>query len=197
MARTGPVTINTSAVPLGKAQIRVGSSSTNIAEIQPILTSSDSIGALAQTRFIGNVDWFKQESGFPLMEDTIIPIREAAALECAFEELTPANMALAYGHDPNAAPYATMETHSGEVPLGARTTPDFVRMEAWYTFPNGTNHFYVLFPRAQVASSPEVDGQAEDKSTVPVVFEAKNADSNVSGGNAAWDDKPYGRLFWD
>ena len=69
MARTGPVTKDTSTVAIGLAQIRVGSSADNIANIQPALDSGDSIGALANTKYTGSVDWAKLESGFPLLED--------------------------------------------------------------------------------------------------------------------------------
>jgi hypothetical protein len=42
-----------------------------------------------------------------------------------------------------------------------------------------------------------MDLQSEDAATVPIIFEAKRADSEVSGGNAVWDDKPLGRIAWD
>ena len=190
MARYGPVTNDTSTVALGLAQIRVGSSSTNIANDSAALTSSDSIGALANTKFTGNTDWFKLESGWPLLEDYAIPIRESAMLECAFKELTPYNLALAYGLDP--ATYT--QVHSGEIPLGARTAPEYVRMEALYTFPNGSNTMTIIFPRAQPTSAVEVDLQTEDAAAVPLTFESKNASSNVTGGNAIWDDKPLGAI---
>jgi len=197
MARSGPVTINTDALALGFAQIRVGSSSDNIADIQPALAASDSIGALANTTWRGPTDWYKHESGFPLIEDFTTPIREAAQLECAFEEITPANVALALGHDPNASPYSSMTSHSGEVPLGGRTAPDYVRMEAKYTYPSGTDYMYIIFPRAQVSASPEMALAAEDASAVTVMFEAKASDSNVTDGNAVWDDKALGRIHWE
>jgi hypothetical protein len=197
MARKGPVTKDTSTVALGLAQIRVGDSATNIGDIEPALVAADSIGALANTRFVGNTDWFKLESGFPLIEDFTTPIRESAGLECAFKEITPANMALAYGLDPNSGEYATMTVHSGEVPLGDRRAPDYVRMEAVYTYPNGINYMYIIFPRAQVSASVEMDLQSEDAAAVPIMFEGKRADSEVTGGHAAWDDKPLGRLAWE
>lgn len=197
MARSGPITLDTSTIALGFAQIRVGASAGNIADIQPALASSDSIGALANTTFRGPTDWFRLESGFPMITDYTTPIREAAQLECAFKEITPANVALAHGHDPSEAPYDTMLVHSGEVPLGGRTAPDYVRMEAVYTYPNGTNHMYVIFPRAQVSASPELALAAEDAAAITVLFEAQNSSSDVSGGNAVWDDKPLGRIFWD
>jgi len=196
MARSGPVTIDSSTLALGFAQIRVGSSADNIADIQPALSASDSIGALASTTWRGPTDWYKHESGFPLVEDFSTPIREAAQLECAFQEITPANVALAMGNDPNAAPYSTMTVHSGEVPLGGRTAPDYIRMEAKYTYPSGTDYMYIIFPRAQVSASPELALAGEDAAAVTVMFESKAADSNVTDGNAVWDDKTLGRIYW-
>ena len=97
MARTGPVTKDTTTVALGLAQIRVGVASTHIASTVPRLEAADSLGALANTKFSGNVEYYRLESGFPLLEDAIYPLREAAALECAFKELTPKNVAIARG----------------------------------------------------------------------------------------------------
>ena len=196
MARKGPVTKDTSTVALGLAQIRIGNSETNIGNIQPMLVPADSIGALANTRYMGNTDWFKLESGFPLIEDYTTPIRESAGLECSFKEITPFNMALAYGFDPNSGEFASMTVHSGEIPLGDRRAPDYVRMEAVYTYPNGTNYMYIIFPRAQVSASVEIDLQTEDAAAVPITIEGKRADSEVTGGHVAWDDKPLGRIAW-
>ncbi len=194
MARTGPVTTDTTTIALGLAQIRVGASAANITDIHGALSSSDSIGALANTRFVGNTDWYRLESGYPLIEDYIAPIREAAHLECAFKEITPFNMAISLGIDASAGGYET--AHSGEVALGGRTAPAFIRMEALYTFPDGVTTMLILFPRAQVSASIEVDLQSEDAAAVPIMIESKNASSDVSGGNAIWDDKPLGRIKW-
>lgn len=196
MARKGPVTTDTSAIALGLAQVRIGSSPSNLSSTDVVLTSSDSIGALANTKFVGNTDWFKLESGFPLLEDYTVPIREGAQLECSFKEITPLNMALAYGLDPAAAPYDGYSAHSGEVPIGDRSAPDYVRSEAVYTYPNGTNTMNIVFPRAQVSAAVEMDLAAEDAAAVPVIIEGKRADSDVSGGHAVWDSRPMGRIYW-
>jgi hypothetical protein len=194
MARKGPVTTDTTAIALGLAQIRVVASAANITNIQPVGTASDSIGALANTKFTANTDWYKLESGFPLIEDFTTAIREGAMLECAFKEITPYNLALAHGIDPTDGSYA--DAHSGEIALGGRTSPAYVRMEALYTFPNGTDTMTIIFPRAQVSASVEMDMQGEDAVAVPVTFESKNASSDVSGGNAVWDSKPLGLIAW-
>lgn len=193
MARSGPVARNVSSVAIGLMQIRVGPSATHIAQPGPGLTAADSIGALANTKFVGNTDWYKLESGFPLIEDYTVPIREAAALECAFKEITPYNVALAHGIDPSTG---YDDVNSGEVALGGRTAPDYLRVEAVYTYPSGLNYMTFIFPRAQVSASVEIDTAAEDAASVPIIFESKNASSDVSGGNAIWDDKPLGRIQW-
>lgn len=303
MARSGPVTKNTSTVALGLAQIRIGASAANIDTVTPILTAAHSIGALASTKYTGEVSYWKLESGFPLLEDLTLPLRETAMLECAFKEITPKNMAIARGLDPSAGSgtlstsgarvttstesdvavvaanftvigqayavegtytlefssataydvtHSTLGTlqddgvvsigtieafsfdgvnsaiqiaaaavtgtitagdiikfevvnvasdyaddHSGSIGLGAIAAPKFVRMEAVYTYPNQTNHMYVIFPRANAVSSTELDMQAEDAMTVPVTFEAKRADAEIDGGNAAWDAKPLGIIQFD
>lgn len=193
MARKGPVTTDTTTIALGLAQIRVIASAANIGSINPQATSSDSIGSLANTKFVGATEFFRLEGGFPLIEEFTTPIREAAHLECSFREITPQNMAFAYGIDATSG-YTL--PHSGEVALGGKTAPDYVRMEAEYTYPDGTNKMTIIFPRAQVSADLEVDLQSEEAAAVPIMFESKNASSDVSGGNAVWDDMPLGRISW-
>lgn len=298
MPRTGPLTKDTSTVALGLAQIRVGAAAANITSTDVALGSAASMGALASTKYTGTVDYWKLESGFPMLEDMTLPLREAAMLEVEFKEITPKNLALAKGIDPSSGqsatvtdgtavtssgttgggggitvtddtgpvsdvwtvvftdatnyavygaatghvgdgtvsgvfapdnggnPYFTIpanffagtwaadesftfttteyvatgsyeDAHSGSINLGAITAPDYVRMEAIYTFPNGTNHMYIVFPRANVVSSLEVDFQAEDNANPPLTFEAKRADSQIAGGNVAWDNAPLGRIYFD
>jgi len=197
MARKGPVTKDTSSIVLGLAQVRIGVSAANITTLTRVLLAANSIGALANTKFTGSVDWWKLESGFPLLEDYQVPLREAAHLECAFKEISPMNMALAYGKDITVAPYSAYTAHSGELPLGTRDASAFIRMEALYTYPNGTNFMTILFPRGQVSAAVEMDLAAEDAAAVPITIESKRADSETSGGNAAWDSRPLGRIFWE
>lgn len=193
MARSGPIATDTSTVAIGLMQIRVGNSADNIAKPGAELVAGDSIGSLANTKFIGNTDWYSLEGGMPLIEEFTTPIREAAALEGAFREITPKNMALAFGQDVSGGGYLA---HSGEIALGGRTAPAYLRVESVYTYPNGTNTMTFIFPRAQVKANVEIDLQSEDAAAVPLNIEAKNASSDVSGGNAQWDDKPLGRIVW-
>jgi hypothetical protein len=200
MARTGPITVDTTTVALGLAQIRIGKSAANIGYAYPVLDSGNSMGAMANTKFTGVIESWKLESGFPLQEDTSIPLREKASIECAFKEITPFNVAVAYGIDTVDAlsdpDTGYDDAHSGEVALGAATTPAYMRVESEYTYPDAVSKMYVILPRAQAAPTLDIEQQAEDAAAVPVVFESKNADSNVSGGNAAWDRAPLGLILW-
>jgi len=190
----GPLTKNTDALALGLAQVRVGASAANISTFDPVLTSTNSIGALANTKFTSEKEYWKHEAGFPLLEDKTLPLRESAMLECTFEEFNPFNMALAMGLDPVTD--SISETLSGEILLGALVAPSYMRMEAVYTFPDGTSTATIVFPRAQVVSTSEVDFQPEDNVKVPVTFEAKRADSDVTDGDAAWDLAPLGHIVF-
>ena len=190
---SGPVTKDTTTVALGLAQIRLGASAANIADPDEVLSSSDSIGAVANTKFTSAVDFFRLESGFPLMEDAAYPIREKASMECAFKEITPQTIAYARGLDASTG-YAS--AHSGEINLGSVSTPAFIRMESKYTYPDGDNTMNILFPRAQILSSVELDHNPEEPLSSPVMIEAKRADDSITGGDATWNDRAYGRIFW-
>lgn len=297
MARSGPVTKDTSTIALGLAQIRVGVSATHIANTDVALVAADSMGAMASTKLVSNVEHWKLQSGFPQLEDMTVPLSETAALECEFKEITAKNLALARGIDPFASiaaaiyggtsvtvgggttgvitadddggvsdaftvvftsatavaiygaaeghigdftditaaiepdnsgnPYFSIpanffdanwlvdetysfhsiaattgtaaydDNHAGEIGLGQMSAPAFLRMEAVYTYPNQTNHMYIVFPRANAISSLEIDLQAEDNANPAITFEAKRSDSEVSGGNVAWDQSTLGRIYFD
>lgn len=193
MSRTGPVTKDTTTVALGLAQIRLGASGVNVTSDNPVFTSSNSIGVLANTKFTSTVEHWKLESGFPMLEDMTIALKESAKIECAFKEITPQNLAYARGIDASSG-YTSV--HSGEIALGNIESPAYIRMEALYTYPDGDNQMVIIFPRAQAISSVEIDMKEADAAAVPVTFEAKRADSEISGGSSVWDSKPLGRIMW-
>ena len=193
MPRTGPVTKDTTTIALGLAQIRIGSSSSLIGQIQPKLAAAASMGALANTKFSGNAEYFKLFSGYPLLEDASYPLRESAMMEVGFKEITPKNFALARGLDP--AGYT--QAHYGQIPLGTLSTPSYVRMESVYTYPDGTNTMTIIFPRAQVTATIEMEFAEEEPAAVAVAIEAKRADSEVTGGHVVWDAKPLGVVIWN
>lgn len=107
MSRSGPITKDTSTIALGMAQIRIGNSAANIATVDQALTSANSIGSLGQSNIMANAEYWTHESGFPLQEDLVLPLREKAMAEITFEEITAYNFALARGLDPGAAQTAT------------------------------------------------------------------------------------------
>lgn len=301
---SGPQTKHSTAWALGLMDIRVGACTSNIANIAPVLLTSDSsLGAMAQTKFAGAVEFFRQMSGFPKKEDGTIPLKEEAALEVAFKEMTPFNVALARGLDPTASrtpisiddvalvstagtrdttkaiavtgvtpedwaaideewiviftaatageivgkrtghvhtfanltsamepvdgnsdklfsipanfftgTWAAGDTyvfytmaggdsayssaHSGNLGLGAMAAPVNVRVEALYTFPNGTNTLTFIFPRAQAETSMEIDFAEEEEAKPTMRLASKDASSANSAGNAVWDTMPLGRIIW-
>jgi hypothetical protein len=99
----GPITKNVTSRALGLLQIRVGNSANNISTITPVLSAANSIGALADTKFNASAEFFMQYSGFPKRLDGTVPLSEEAALEGAYKEITPFNVALARGLNPTAS----------------------------------------------------------------------------------------------
>ena len=91
---------------------------------------------------------------------------------------------------------AYANSHSGSIGLGGLTSPANIRVEAVYTFPNGTNTITIIFPRAQAVATMEVDPAEETEANIPVTLESKNAASDNAAGNAVWDSMPLGRMIW-
>lgn len=192
MARYGPITKDTDTLALGLAQIRLGASATNLGNIHPALTSSDSIGAMAETNFTVEREFFMHYSGYPELRDKVIPLRESAMLTVRAEEITPQVLAYANGIDASTG-YA--DNDSGEIALGATTAPTAVRAEAHYTFPNGTKYMDIIFPRAETSSNIELNLSKEEVISTPMTISAVDASSDA-GGNAVWDNKPLGRVVF-
>lgn len=198
MARSGPVTKAADTVPVGLAKVLVNSDWISNFETRDAALDEtiDSLGALNSSSFDSEVDFWRLESGFPAMEDKVIPLRERASFSLEFKEVHPRNLAIARGADPSSF----TELHSGEINLGNLTAPAYVRMEAVYTYPNGTNKMYFIFPRAQVTSSASLAFAAEDNPNVPVTVESKRADSDVQEiqdedsitAKDTWNDAPLG-----
>lgn len=295
---SGPVTKTASAWVLGLMQIRVGECAANIATITAVLTAAQSLGALGQSKFLLNAEYFDQRSGFPLTRDGFIPLSESSQLDGGLKEITPYNFAIARGLDPTASVASSVQegitsvtstgtttgnitvndgggwavideewtviftaattgiiigkntghvhdfanvddamapddgaddyfnipasfftgtwaadeiytfhtrgggdstydsAHSGNIGLGGLVAPVDVRIEGIYTYPNGTNTFTVIFPRAQITANVELDLAEEDPAVMPVSLVAQNASSDNTSGNAAWDNMPLGRVIW-
>ena len=209
LTRSGPITRNAQSVALGLAKILVGPvdldvSGTPAIELtaQVLNETTGSMGAMAATNFVSEIEYWKLESGFPMLEDFSIPLRESARLECEFKEVTLRNLAIARGIDADTEdyPHALIAGPGQEdtINLGAIKAPDYVRMEAIYTYPDQQNRMIIVFPRANVTSSTELTLAAEDNANVPITFEAKRADSGVDGVTTeVWDDAPLGKIFFE
>lgn len=201
MPRTGPVTKAADTVPIGLAKVLINANWVDFFDTRgPALDeTADSLGALNSSSFNSEVDYWRLESGFPMMEDKVVPLRERASFELEFKEVHPRNMAIARGADPSAQ----NDLHSGEIGLGNLSAPAYVRMEAIYTYPDGVHKMNFIFPRAQVSSSASIGFAQEDNPNVPVTVEAKRADSEVQEvidavdsstitDGSTWNDAPLG-----
>lgn len=191
---TGPTTRDASTVALGLAKVLVGPAATHVSDTGQVLDrTTDSLGALNSTEFTSEVEYWKLTSGFPAMEDKTIPLSEVASFACEFKEIHAKNLAYARGIDASTG-YA--DNQSGEIGLGNMSAPSYVRMESIYTYPDGDHEMVIVFPRSNVTSSVNLSFATDNNANVPITIEAKRADSGVSGGDAAWDSMPLGRIFW-
>ena len=99
----GPITKDTSAIALGLMDVRVGPSASNIGTATPVLTSTHSLGALADSTFTASTTFYEHYSGFPQNKDLVLPTQSNQSITCSFEEITPKNLAIAQGIDPSTA----------------------------------------------------------------------------------------------
>ena len=88
------------------------------------------------------------------------------------------------------------DNKSGSIGLGGLKAPDYVRMEAFYTFPDRTHFMHIIFPRANVTSNMEMAFASADNANPSITFEAKRADGGVAGGHSAWNEMPLGRILF-
>jgi len=96
----GPTSIKTSSRTLGMFKVKVGVSAANIAIATPVLNDTNSLGAMASTKYAGTSEFHPLQSGYPKRTDGKIPLSTTARIECAYKELTPYNFALAHGLSP-------------------------------------------------------------------------------------------------
>ena len=296
----GPVTRYDKAWALGLMQIRVGNCADNIAQVDPVLPATASVGAMAATKLLSSAEFYKKKSGFPLQEDGSVPLSDAAAIQAGFREITPYSMALARGIDPTAAlaatasqvgiasttgtraaalsidvsgtpvtdeylvaftgaaagniygrksglvhtfsslgsamaqadgyftipaNYFTSTWASGDVyvfrttkgatagaaypmnpdnwgtdeptiSLGGLVSPENIRVEGIYTYPDGSNQMVIVLPRVQIAASIDMDFAETEPAAITIQFDSKNASSQNGSGNAVWDAMPLGQILW-
>ncbi len=86
--------------------------------------------------------------------------------------------------------------HAGSIPLGTIAAPKYLRVEAVYTFPDPTYKMIIIFPRANITSSLNIDQQPEDIAAVTMSVKAMGASSDTAGGNAVWDNMPNGLILF-
>lgn len=190
----GPITKDTSSLALGLAQCRILASAANIGSLGPVASASDSIGALTKSQFTAENEVWRHMSGFPQIEDHNITLSKKAMIEAEAEELSPYNLALALGEDP----VSYTDVHSGQISLGALNDLPHLRSEMHYSFPDTDYTLDIVFPRAQITGTASLDFQALENVKNPITIEAKRADSEVTGGHAAWDSAPLGMVhFFD
>jgi hypothetical protein len=86
--------------------------------------------------------------------------------------------------------------HVGAIPLGTVAAPKYLRVEAYYTFPDPRHKMIIIFPRANITSSLSLDQQPEDVAAVTISIKSMGASSDTAGGNAVWDNMPNGQILF-
>ena len=91
---------------------------------------------------------------------------------------------------------AYTNAHLGNIPLGTLAAPKFLRVEAVYTFPNPAYSMVIVFPRANITSSLNLDQQPEDAAAITMTIKSMGASEDTTGGNAAWNNMPNGQILF-
>jgi hypothetical protein len=296
---TGPRTKSPQNIALGLMDIRLGNSAANIGTVTPVLTASNSLGALADASYTFSKEFYQHRSAFPAVLDLVIPTSGDEMITCSVEELSPYALAVSQGIDPSAAGstwvgtsytvvssalgtyntaddidggadaeydtyrvvFLTATTYSvysdsrgkltgdqlgegdttvlstftdgttellaipsgfftgtwgaddlftfsmskegydsattGEISLGTLQSPDYLRVEGVYTFPDASFEMVVIFPRAQaMTDNGELAFANDAPATISMTFTATPADSTIVGGHASWDSAPLGRIVF-
>jgi hypothetical protein len=197
---TGPIAINVDNIGLGLADIRIhkdweagaGTGEALIELVVPTLPASMALGKLSATKMNRNAEYYEIESGFPKKLNRVVPLKEEAFFEGGLHEVTPKNLELALGQTPDAA-----ATDSGTVGFGTPVAPVYIRMEAFFTFPDGLLGMVIIFPKCQVTSSFEMTMSEEGEMVVPCKFQATDASSaNADITTTNWDAMPLGLIYF-
>lgn len=91
---------------------------------------------------------------------------------------------------------AYANAHLGSIPLGNLAAPKYMRVEAVYTFPDPTYSMVIIFPRANVTSSLNLDQQPEDAAAVTMSIKSMGASEDTAGGHAVWNSMPNGQILF-
>ena len=188
MAQQGPIGINTTRYQVGLMQVRVTpTSAANTAQSGEILTSSNSIGSLANTAITFEDKILEHESGFPQLTDAVIRVGRNASIKCTFDELTRQNIALALGQNPSS--YTNL---SGTVPIGDLSGVNYVMVEGVITYPDGTMTSAVIFPRALATIDGDLSFSKDGFASASITFKANISSSDNASGNVVWNNNPLG-----
>ena len=91
---------------------------------------------------------------------------------------------------------AYADNHAGNLPLGTVAAPKYLRVESVYTFPDAVHTMTIVMPRVNVKASLALDMQETSPTAVTMSLMAMNASSDVTGGNAVWDNMPAGQIIF-
>jgi len=91
---------------------------------------------------------------------------------------------------------AYADNHVGSIPLGNLAAPKYLRVESVYTFPNPAYEMVIIFPRANITSSLNLEQQPEDSAAVTMSIKAMGASEDTAGGHAAWNTMPNGQILF-
>lgn len=174
----GALSVNPDFRGMGMMQIRVGDSASNIAQVVPVLTAANSLGAMAETKFGNPNELHEFKSGFPERLDKTLPISEDLTVGCTFKELNPFNFALAKGLNPLDTVAArvsvagsTINSTSGTISSTAEITVDQlggVVTDTWTVFFTGATAGSII---------GEKTGHVHDFAALDTAMAPTNADA--------------------
>lgn len=188
MAQQGPIGVNTSRYQVGLMQIRVTpQSAANIKQSGEILTSSNSMGSLANTSVTFEDNILEHQSGFPQLTDAVVRTGRTASVKCEFDEITRQNIAMALGQNPSS--YTNL---SGTVPIGDLAGVNYIRLEGVITYPDGTTTTAIIFPRALATIDGDLSFSKDGFASASITFKANISSSDNSSGDVVWNNNPLG-----
>lgn len=185
-----PVYRNSTTVMLGLAQIRIAESAPYIGYPTACLTKAHSLGAMVETRILGEDFDYILRSGFPQTDDLIIAYEQHVIVECVLREITPINMALMFGQAYDPTTYD--DPHDGQIYLGTRGVTSFIRVEFIYWYPESNYQMHLILPKAYISTEVLIDWAVEDDYGAPFACVSTPSDSDSIGGHAIWDAAPLG-----
>lgn len=83
------------------------------------MLSGNHIGSIKDAKVTISREYLKHESGFPVATDLTVPVKEGITIEGKMEEMSPYNLALAFGLDPLSYSATTATFNGGNLVLPA------------------------------------------------------------------------------